>query len=79
MEIQHESNQRGASVMTDEDKAKVILEELDKVIQIDWNFEDTYLKAIKRGLKQTEGNDNDEKVQAGSSIDNNWYRLDHHS
>lgn len=28
----------------------MILEELDKVIQINWNFEDFYLKAIVKGL-----------------------------
>ena len=33
-----------------EDQAKIILEELDKVLQINWNFEEFYLKAIKKGL-----------------------------
>lgn len=32
-------------------KAKIILEELEKTIQIDANFETTYLKAIMRGLQ----------------------------
>jgi len=32
------------------DQAKVILEALEEYIQIDWNFEEYYLKAIKNGL-----------------------------
>lgn len=32
------------------DKAKIILEQLDEVIQINWNFEETYLKAITKAL-----------------------------
>jgi wyosine [tRNA(Phe)-imidazoG37] synthetase (radical SAM superfamily) len=33
-----------------EEQAKVILEALDEYIQIDWNMEDMYVKAIKEGL-----------------------------
>jgi len=40
--------------MTDEEKAKIILEALDEYIQVDWNFEKYYLKAIKNGLKEIE-------------------------
>jgi hypothetical protein len=33
-----------------EEQAKVILEALDEYIQVDWNMEDMYVKAIKEGL-----------------------------
>lgn len=38
--------------MTDKEKALLILEELDKAIQVDWNMEEVYLKAIEAGLKK---------------------------
>jgi hypothetical protein len=40
--------------MTEEEKAKIILEALDEYIQVDWNFEKYYLKAIENGLKEIE-------------------------
>jgi len=40
--------------MTDEEKAKIILEALDEYMQVNWNFEKYYLKAIKNGLKEIE-------------------------
>lgn len=40
--------------MTDKEKAKIILEKLDDVIQINWNMEEFYLKAIVNGLKAIE-------------------------
>jgi hypothetical protein len=36
--------------MSKEEQAKVILEALDEYIQVDWNMEDMYVKAIKEGL-----------------------------
>lgn len=38
--------------MDSREQAKIILKNLDKSIQIDWNFQDTYLKAIEAGLNQ---------------------------
>jgi hypothetical protein len=40
--------------MSIDEKANVILEYLDDVISIDWNFKDVYIKAIKNGLKMIE-------------------------
>ncbi len=40
--------------MTNKDKAKIILEQLDKVMNINYNFEEMYLKAIEKGLKEIE-------------------------
>lgn len=42
------------------EKAKIILEELDEVIQINWNFEETYLKAILKALKKIEEEENND-------------------
>lgn len=36
--------------MSKEEQAKIILEALDEYIQVDWNMEDMYVKAIKEGL-----------------------------
>lgn len=38
--------------MTEDERARKILEELDKVLQIDWNREEQLIKAIKRGLRE---------------------------
>ena len=38
--------------MTDEEKAKIILEALDEYMQVNWNFEKYYMKAIKNGLRE---------------------------
>ena len=40
--------------MTDEEKAKIILEALEEYILIDWNFEKYYVKGIKNGLREIE-------------------------
>lgn len=40
------------------EKAKIILEELDEVIQINWNFEQMYLKAIIKALRKIEEEEN---------------------
>lgn len=37
-------------VMTQEEKAKMILKELEEYIQVDFSFEEIYLKAISKGL-----------------------------
>ena len=40
--------------MTDEEKAKIILESMEEYLLIDWNFEEYYLKGIKNGLREIE-------------------------
>lgn len=40
--------------MTNEEKAKIILEHLEHYLQIDWNFEEYYIRAIKNGLNEIE-------------------------
>lgn len=40
--------------MSDKEKAVVILEALDEFIQVDYSFEEFYLKAIMKGLKAIE-------------------------
>lgn len=37
--------------MTMDEKANIILEHLEDVVSVDWNFKDFYIKAIKNGLK----------------------------
>lgn len=37
-----------------EEKAEILLEHLDKYLQVNWNFEEYYLKAIKSGLQEIE-------------------------
>lgn len=47
--------------MTEEEKAKMILEGLEWYLQIDHNFEKNYLEGIKKGLrkiKEKEGEKN---------------------
>jgi len=38
--------------MTYEEKARIILEKMDKFIQINWNMEKYYLQGIVDGLKE---------------------------
>ncbi|MDN6663169.1 MAG: hypothetical protein L0L14_01435 [Tetragenococcus koreensis] len=38
--------------MTNQKKAKIILEALDKIIQVDWAMEKYYLEAIQKGLEE---------------------------
>lgn len=40
--------------MTKEEQAKVILESMDEYMNVNWNMEDTYLKAIIEGLDKIE-------------------------
>lgn len=48
--------------MKRKDKAKIILENLDKTIQVNWTFEKHYLKAIEKGLKEIEMRENEKKT-----------------
>lgn len=47
--------------MTDEEKAKLILEGLEEYLQIDWNFEKYYMLGIKKGLKKIDQQEKDNK------------------
>lgn len=40
--------------MKKDKKAKIILEYLDTVIQVNWNMEDYYIDAIAEGLEEIE-------------------------
>lgn len=40
------------NMMTDNEKAEIILENLDKVIQVDWNMKKYYVRAIIDGIKE---------------------------
>lgn len=40
--------------LTREEKAKLILEHMEKYLQIDWNFEKYYIEGIVNGLKDIE-------------------------
>lgn len=65
--------------MTVEEKAKIILESLDEFLQVNWNFEEYYIKGIKNGLKkieEREGRTENEKVQKRNNSDSDWYRID---
>lgn len=39
-------------MMTDNEKAEIILENLDKHIQVDWNIKKYYIRAIVEGIKE---------------------------
>ena len=40
--------------MNKKEQAKIILEELDEYLSINWNFEEFYIKAITKGLEKIE-------------------------
>ena len=44
--------------MTNREKAKIILNSLDRMVQIDFNFQDFYIKAIERGLEEINKKEN---------------------
>lgn len=46
--------------MTIDEKAMMILEGMETYMQIDWNLEDLYLKAIKVGLMEIEKKEKEE-------------------
>ncbi|MEG2937545.1 MAG: hypothetical protein RR812_03980 [Vagococcus sp.] len=51
------SNANGA--MSIEKQATLILEGLDKYIQVDWNMSEFYLKGIIEGLREVQKNKNE--------------------
>ena len=64
--------------MTDEQKAKIILESLDEYMQVNWNFEKYYVKGIKNGLKEIERREKHEKAQDFIADDHLGNNLDCH-
>lgn len=44
--------------MTNLEKAKIILQQLDETINIDWNFEDLYINAILKALNKIDNESN---------------------
>lgn len=44
----------GDKKLTEDQKAKILLKNLDEYLQVNWNFEEYYLKALKSGLKEIE-------------------------
>ncbi|GAB2499578.1 hypothetical protein GCM10008929_20200 [Alkalibacterium psychrotolerans] len=47
--------------MTEEEKAKLILEGLEEYIQIDYAFEKYYMLGIKKGLKKIDQQEKDKE------------------
>lgn len=50
--------------MTDDEKAKIILEGLETYLQVNWAFEKFYIKGIKIGLKKIERKEANEKKKS---------------
>ena len=48
--------------MTYEEKARIILEKMDKFIQINWNMEKYYLQGIVEGLKEIDLKEKEKKA-----------------
>lgn len=47
--------------MNEDEKAEIMLEEMDSVMQIDWNLKEFYIKAIKKGLRAIDKQEKDNK------------------
>ncbi|SDJ68962.1 hypothetical protein [Alkalibacterium thalassium] len=62
--------------MTNEEKAKIILEALDEYMMVNWDFEKYYVKGVKNGLKKIERREDREKAQNLNSADPGRYRID---
>lgn len=45
--------------LTEDEKAKILLDHLSKLINVDWNMEDYYLKFIKSGLREINRKENE--------------------
>lgn len=57
------SNLEGLKKMTIDEKAMMILEGMETYMQIDWNLEELYIKAIKVGLMEIEKKEKEEGKQ----------------
>ena len=55
--------------MNIDEKAMMILEGMETYMQIDWNLEELYLKAIKAGLLEIEKKEKEQKEE------NNFERM----
>lgn len=53
--------------MTTREQAKIILDKLDRVMGINWNFERHYLAAIERGLKEIQEKEPPHRPKLGDS------------
>lgn len=53
--------------MTTREQAKIILDKLDSVMGINWNFEQTYLSAIEDGLKEIQRKEPPHRPKLGDS------------
>lgn len=60
--------------MNKKEQAKVILEELDKVIQVDWNMEKYYVGAIVNGLNEVDNKRNGEKLHETGTNRNRHFK-----
>jgi hypothetical protein len=47
----------GDKKLTEHQKAEIMLEHLSEFINIDWNLEEYFLKAIKNGLREIKENE----------------------
>lgn len=47
--------------MTNQQKAEIMLEALDELITVNWNFKEQYLKAITKGLREIEAAEKNEQ------------------
>lgn len=47
--------------MTEEEKARIILNNLEKYLQVNWAFEKYYIKGIKNGLREIK--EKEEKIE----------------
>lgn len=47
----------GDKKITEHQKAEIMLEHLSEFINIDWNLEEYFLKAIKNGLREIKENE----------------------
>lgn len=50
--------------LTEDEKAEILLEHLSKLINVDWNMEDYYLKFIKSGLREIDRKERKENKKA---------------
>lgn len=47
--------------MKNDEKAMIILEHMEKYLQIDWSFEKFYIKGIMNGLREIDKKDKEDK------------------
>ena len=52
MERLEQGNHSEEKKMKNDEKAKIILEHLEKYLQVNWAFEEFYIKGIMNGLRE---------------------------